>query len=107
MNVRELKLAVATDEETKEIKSLNGFFKNIEKWGNLFIMNNKIVMKQGLENGYIHCMYDGFWKVLEKQYFCSDFDAKEIIAYKMYEIFQIDLIPIIEYKKWTQFLEIN
>ncbi len=65
MNVRELKLTVASGIESDEIKSLNRFFDDLfsniqiytkyDKPDLIFMKGDKCIMKQDLKYGFLYC----------------------------------------------------
>lgn len=105
MNVRDLKLSVATGIETDEIKSLNVFFDNLfsdlsvfidvddDETDLIFMKGDDFIMKFELYNQFwlLCCGYFHIWKFLIVQYKCSNVEVYEIVAYKILEIFNIEI----------------
>ncbi len=102
MTVRDLKLAIAIEYETEEVKSLHKFFENLfsgltlyqkeDKPDLIFMKGYRFIMEQDLKNGYLLCRYDGFWQVLESKYHCEPSEIKEIIKYMVEEKYKMELL---------------
>ncbi len=104
MNVRELKLAIASGSKSGEIKALNKFFDELftdiqvitegDKPDLIFMKGTKCIMKQDLRYGELKCVYNGFWSVLQSTFHCTTAETQEIISYKVEETFKFgSLIP--------------
>ena len=104
MNVRDLKLAIASGIETEEIKSLNKFFDDLfsdlkiytdgDNPDLIFMKGDICFMEQDLKNAVLWCRYKDFWRVLEYQYHCTYEEIQGIIQYKVEEAFKMrSLIP--------------
>ena len=105
MNVRGLKLAIATENECDAVKSLNKFFDDSFKDVKIYIQDkttdlifmkgDKCIMKMDLECGYLWCIPDNLWQVLQDSYHCTYIETREIILYKVVEYFNIEsLTPL-------------
>lgn len=102
MDVRSIKLAVASGIETEEIISLNRFFKELfndmkvykdNESNNLtFMKDGKCLMRQNIENSYLDCDYSRIWSILLRRFNYTHYQIQEIILYKIEENFNIVVI---------------
>lgn len=101
MNVRDLKLAIACENENKKVKSLNKFFDDLFSLVKIRDDETELIfyketvdgrgcfMRFSLENGALWCVNIGFWEVLRTVYHCTIVETQEIIRYKVEEVFDV------------------
>lgn len=107
MNARELKLSIACEKESDEIKSLNKFFEDLfsdillytDNINSTYYVKNNVIIMEYVNSFYnepqLWCKYIGFFEILEKYNYNHD-DICDIIRYKVDEFFNIKNIIHIE-----------
>jgi len=91
--IRELKLYDLCGESTVEVLELNAFFVELfsdlsiytknNKPDLIFMKDDKFIMEQDLENGYLWCSDINFWLFLESNFKLEYSEIQEVISYKI------------------------